>query len=109
MRGGKNKRARNRLNIDHFLDFFSINLDGAVINLQLKESVRMKMLLDFLDFFLFLFFSCLLCLAFDAFFDPALPGGGVDLPEDVDDDFLADLEAVLRAVFFVVFLDGIVA
>ena len=115
MIGGKKRRAAKRLNLDHFLDFFSMNFDGAVMSFQLKDRPRIKMFPDFLVF-LFLPFSELLffafCLALEVLFLPVFRGGGVDLfvEEDFeDDDFLADLEAVFRVDFFVVFLGGIVA
>ena len=113
MAGGNTKRATRRLNVDQFLDFFLTNFQGNVNVFQPQDKERIRRFFDFLGLFLaglplllVLFFA--FCLAFEDFFVPGFLGGGVDLVFADDDDFLADLEAVLRADFRVVFLEGMV-
>lgn len=118
MVGGKTSRAAKRLNVDHFRDFLSINLQGDVNSLQLHDKALTKMFFDFLDLAFDDLFPPLFvafCLALDALFVPGFLGGGVGLlllAEDVDDFlavFLTAFLAVLRVDFRVVFLGGIVA
>ena len=107
-------RAAKRLNIDHCLDFFSMNLEGAVNIFQINEHTATKKFLDLEafrldDLFLLLALFFAFCLAVELDFVPCRLGGGVDLLREDDADFLAVLRAVLLADFRVVFFVGMVA